>query len=100
MSSVHVSVRPAPAGAGLFSYPYAGRHLLGLEGMSRETILDILDRAEHYRERFRTDGRPTDELAGLTVCNAFFEDSTRTRVSFEIAEKRLGALAVGFSAAG
>jgi aspartate carbamoyltransferase catalytic subunit len=100
MSSTHVSARPAPAGAGRFSYPSAGRHLLGLEGMSRDTILDILDAAELFRERFRAGGAPTNELAGLTVCNAFFEDSTRTRVSFEIAEKRLGALAVGFAAAG
>jgi aspartate carbamoyltransferase catalytic subunit len=68
--------------------------------MSRDAILEILDSAERYRARFRAGGPTSDELAGLTVCNAFFEDSTRTRVSFEIAEKRLGALTVGFSSAG
>ena len=103
MQTTHVEPRPAPAGAGLFSSPAfrTRHHLLALEGMSREEILALLDAADRWRERFRScDRRPTDTLAGVTVCNAFFEDSTRTRVSFELAERRLGAVPVSFSADG
>ncbi len=99
MTYPHVSVhRPAPAGAGRFSSPV--EHLLGLEGLSRDTLLGWLDDATRWRERLRQGVPSTDVLAGKMVCNAFFEDSTRTRVSFEIAEQRLGAHTVGFTTAG
>ena len=101
MSSTLESARPVPTGIGVVSSPdLRHRHLFGLEGLSRDEIVEILDRTEHYRARFRADRRPGTELAGVTILNAFFEDSTRTRVSFEIAERRLGALAVGFATAG
>ena len=67
------------------------RHLLTLEGMNPAIVSDILDRAEGY---LRDPGHPAaraDSLAGQTIANLFFENSTRTRTSFEIAGKRLGA---------
>ena len=67
------------------------RHLITLEGLARETLTMILDRAEGYR---RVPGQPAyegRELAGVTVANLFYEPSTRTRASFELAGRRLGA---------
>jgi aspartate carbamoyltransferase catalytic subunit len=67
------------------------RHLLTLEGLSREEILGLLELAEtHVRPRGEPPARGTS-LAGRTVANLFFEPSTRTRVSFELAAARLGA---------
>ncbi len=95
---------PAPVGAGIFFAPSVAirdRHLIGLEGMSAAAILEILDEADQFRARWRTEGKaPTHELSGVEVGNAFFEDSTRTRVSFELAEKRLGATLTTFTAGG
>src|SRR5436309_3162745 len=85
----------APRGAGLFST--RERDLLGLEGIARETLLELLAEGQHCRELLDRPGSASQELAGITVCNAFFENSTRTRVSFELAERRLGAIAVSFS---
>ena len=99
MTSTMMSA-PAPSGAGLSLSLSDRRHLLGLEGMGREELTELLDAAAHWRERTRARALPIDRLSRLTVCNAFFEDSTRTRVSFELAEKRLGAVAVSFSSAG
>ncbi len=67
------------------------RHLLGIEGLGREEIVDLLDRAE---AEILTDGGATKKktiLAGQTLINLFFEASTRTQSSFELAGKRLGA---------
>jgi aspartate carbamoyltransferase catalytic subunit len=76
----------------LFSRP----HLLGIEGLTAADILSILDEAEQWvafnRGARKADGR----LAGLTQINAFFENSTRTLFSFEIAGKRLGAQVSSF----
>jgi len=76
------------------------RHLLALEGMPRETLLALL--ADAARERaWLALGEPNrPDLAGVTVVLAFIEDSTRTRTSFEIAARRLGANVVVFSPAG
>ena len=88
----------ARGSAGLFLYPDR-RHLLGLEGIPRDELLALLEEAQRYRAMLDRPGESTRELAGVTVCNAFFENSTRTRVSFELAEQRLSATAVSFSAA-
>ena len=67
------------------------RHLITLDGLDREALTGILDRAESYR---RLPGQPAyegRELAGTTVANLFFEPSTRTRASFDLASRRLGA---------
>lgn len=71
------------------------RHLTTLEGLDRTTLTRLLDRAEAIRR----DGAPRDLLAGRTVLNLFFEHSTRTRTSFELAAKRLGADVVNFDVA-
>ena len=90
---------PPPDRAGPFSSPTDARHLLALEGMPRATLLELLEAANRFRGRMDAEpGAVTGELAGVTVCNAFFESSTRTRVSFELAERRLGATAVSFAA--
>ncbi|MEM8658801.1 MAG: aspartate carbamoyltransferase catalytic subunit, partial [Pseudomonadota bacterium] len=67
------------------------RHLLGIEGLSPPDILTLLDLAETHAQQNRTPQRPEQTLAGLTQINMFFENSTRTQASFEIAGKRLGA---------
>jgi aspartate carbamoyltransferase catalytic subunit len=67
------------------------RHLVTLDGLPRDTLTAILDRADSYR---RFPGQPAyegRELAGVTVANLFFEPSTRTRASFDLAGRRLGA---------
>lgn len=68
------------------------RHLLTLEELDRAALIRLLDRAE----RFRSDGAPRDLLAGRTVLTLFFEPSTRTRTSFVLASKRLGADTLNF----
>src|SRR5262245_4609741 len=98
--AILVDDAPAPIGAGAFLQVPAPRHLLGLEGVSRESLVDLLDRATDYRERLRTPRWVSDELKGVAICNAFFEDSTRTRVSFELAEQRLGAIHTTFTVSG
>jgi aspartate carbamoyltransferase catalytic subunit len=75
------------------------RHLLGLEGMSRKDVTFILDTAEHFKEILARPIRIVPTLRGVTVVNLFYEPSTRTRISFELAEKRLSAEVVNFSAA-
>jgi len=66
-------------------------HLLGIEGLSAASITTIIDRAEHYVALNRAAAKHSDALAGLTQINIFFEPSTRTQASFELAGKRLGA---------
>ncbi len=67
------------------------RHLLGIEGLTRETALMLLDKADEFHALGRLPTRKGQALAGKTVVNLFFEASTRTRASFELAGKRLSA---------
>ena len=67
------------------------QHLLTLEGLERRTLVDLLDRAQRFCVRPGTVVKRHDLLAGRTVANLFFEPSTRTRASFELAARRLGA---------
>ncbi|RKY60898.1 MAG: aspartate carbamoyltransferase [Candidatus Neomarinimicrobiota bacterium] len=76
------------------------KHLLGLENVSREDINTILDTAFSFREVLDRPIKKVPTLKGVTVANLFFENSTRTRISFELAEKRLSADTVNFSASG
>ncbi len=75
------------------------RHLLGIEGLTAAEITYLLDLADGYVELNRRAGGKRDILDGLTVINLFFESSTRTRTSFELAAKRLGADVVNMSIA-
>jgi len=67
------------------------RHLLGIEGLSREEISGLLDLAEEFVELNRQIEKKRTSLRGRTQINLFFESSTRTQSSFELAGKRLGA---------
>ncbi|MEE8506323.1 MAG: aspartate carbamoyltransferase catalytic subunit [Kiloniellales bacterium] len=80
-----------------FGYPH--RHLLGIEGLSADEISFLLDLAENYVELSRRKEKKTTLLRGLTAINLFFESSTRTRTSFELAAKRLGADVINMSVA-
>ncbi|AOZ72620.1 aspartate carbamoyltransferase [Boudabousia tangfeifanii] len=75
------------------------KHLLSTFDLSKETAVALLDHAEELASRISQD-RQLDLLAGKTVANLFFEDSTRTRLSFELAAHQLGARVMNFSAAG
>ena len=70
---------------------FAKRHLLGIEPLHPTEITTLLDLADRYAEQGRGGAKHGDALAGLTQINMFFENSTRTQASFEIAGKRLGA---------
>ncbi|WGI22740.1 aspartate carbamoyltransferase catalytic subunit [Amylibacter sp. IMCC11727] len=70
---------------------FTAKHLLGIENLSRDDIVSILDLAEQYVALNRQPHKRTDALVGMTQINMFFENSTRTQASFEIAGKRLGA---------
>ncbi|MDT5294149.1 MAG: aspartate carbamoyltransferase catalytic subunit [Acidobacteriota bacterium] len=75
------------------------RHLLGIRGLSAGEITHILDTAETFREISERDIKKVPTLRGRTVINLFFEPSTRTRTSFEIAGKRLSADVINVSSA-
>ena len=70
---------------------FTQKHLLGIEGLAQSAILEILDTAEKYADLNLKTHKRVDVLAGLTQINMFFENSTRTQASFELAGKRLGA---------
>ncbi len=80
--------------------PALGKDLLGLEGLTREQILAVLDTAEPFKEISERPIKKVPVLRGKTIVNAFFENSTRSRISFEFAEKRLSADTVNFAAGG
>ena len=77
--------------------PLSSRHLLGLETTPKDDIKLILDTATTFKEVLERPIKRVPTLQGKTVVNLFYENSTRTRISFELAEKRLSADAVNFS---
>ncbi len=77
-----------------------GRHLLGLEGVPKQDITLILDTAASFKEVLERPIKKVPPLQGKTIVNLFFESSTRTRISFELAERRLSADVVNFAAQG
>jgi aspartate carbamoyltransferase catalytic subunit len=79
---------------------FAHHHLLGIRDLSAEDVLQILDAAEFFIEVSRRPVRKVPTLRGKTVINMFFEASTRTRTSFELAGKRLSADVVNISSSG
>ncbi len=76
---------------------YPHKHLLGIEGLHPHEIAHLLDLAESYVLLNRQGKTQRDLLRGRTLINLFFEDSTRTRTSFELAGKRLGADVINMS---
>lgn len=78
--------------------PWGERHLLGLEKLSAEQILTVLDLADHFDQITNGGSGKLDLLRGLVVANLFFENSTRTKTSFNLAARRLGADTVDFNA--
>ena len=78
----------------------SSRHLLGLQGIPKEDIQTILDTANTFREILERPIKKVPTLQGKTIVNLFYESSTRTRISFELAEKRLSADAINFSISG
>ncbi len=76
---------------------FTHRHLLGIEGLSRDDILTVLSCAETYITKNRAPDKKHPLLKGRTLINLFYENSTRTRSSFELAGKRLGADVINMS---
>lgn len=74
-------------------------HLLGIKYLKREDIELIFQTADHFKEVINRPIKKVPSLRDVTIANLFFENSTRTRLSFELAEKRLSADVVNFSAA-
>ena len=74
------------------------KHLLGLEGYPVENIDTIIETAFRFREVLERPIKKVPSLQGKTIVNLFYEDSTRTRISFELAQKRLSADTINFSA--
>ena len=84
-----------PSGSDAFPH----KHLLGIAGLQKWEILYILKEAQQWVALNRSGpAKHDDRLSGLTIINAFFENSTRTLLSFEIAGKRLGADVVNMRA--
>ena len=77
--------------------PLKGKHLLDTQNLTREDINSILDMAESFKEISTRQIKKVPALRGRTIINLFFEPSTRTRTSFEIAGKRLSADVINIS---
>lgn len=72
-------------------------HLLGIKGLHESQIHTIFETADNFLNLLQSPVKKTPALRDITIANLFFENSTRTRVSFELAEKRLGADVINFS---
>jgi len=81
-------------------YDFNHKHLLGLADYCREDILYVLDQARYFREILDRPVPKVPTLRDKTIVNLFYESSTRTRLSFELAQKRMGADVVNFSTGG
>ncbi|MEQ6118435.1 aspartate carbamoyltransferase catalytic subunit [Reichenbachiella sp. MALMAid0571] len=76
------------------------RHLLGIKDISREDIEMIFETADNFKKIINRPIKKVPSLRDITIANVFFENSTRTKLSFELAEKRLSADVVNFSSSG
>ena len=83
----------------LDSRAFPHRHLLGIEGLSPDDITLLLDKSEGYVDQNRQADKKRSLLRGRTIMNVFFENSTRTRTSFEVAGKRLGGDVINMAVA-
>ena len=73
------------------------RHLLGIKNLTKEDISLILSTAEQFKEVLQRPVKKVPSLRDVTIVNLFYENSTRTRFSFELAEKRLSADTINFA---
>ena len=73
-------------------------HLLGIKYLNKEDIQLIFENADHFKEVINRPIKKVPSLRDITIANLFFENSTRTKLSFELAEKRLSADVINFSA--
>ncbi|MEY2647592.1 MAG: hypothetical protein RL282_305, partial [Bacteroidota bacterium] len=78
----------------------SSKHLLGIRDLHREDITLILDTARQFKDVLQRPIKKVPSLRDVTIVNLFYENSTRTRISFELAEKRLSADTINFSASG
>lgn len=78
----------------------SSKHLLGIRNLTKEDISLILQTATQFKEVLQRPIKKVPSLRDITIVNLFFENSTRTRISFELAEKRLSADTISFSASG
>jgi aspartate carbamoyltransferase catalytic subunit len=76
------------------------KHLLGIKDLTKEDINLILSTAENFKEVIQRPIKKVPSLRDITIVNLFYENSTRTRISFELAEKRLSADTINFTASG
>src|SRR5215211_8795752 len=76
------------------------RHLLGIKDLTKDDISQILSTAKQFKEVLQRPIKKVPSLRDVTIVNLFYENSTRTRISFELAEKRLSADTINFSASG
>src|ERR1700709_1300542 len=76
------------------------KHLIGLKYLQKSDIDLIFQTADNFKEVLQRPIKKVPSLRDITIANLFFEDSTRTRISFELAEKRLSADTINFSASG
>lgn len=79
---------------------FSSRHLLGIKYITESDIRLIFDTADNFKEVINRPIKKVPSLRDITIANLFFENSTRTRISFELAEKRLSADVINFSASG
>ncbi len=77
---------------------FSSKHLLGIKNLTKEDIQQVFEQADHFKEVLRRPIKKVPSLRDVTIANLFFENSTRTRISFELAEKRLSADTLNFSA--
>ena len=75
------------------------KHLLGIKYLKEKDIQLIFETADHFKEVINRSIKKVPSLRDITIANIFFESSTRTKLSFELAEKRLSADVINFSAA-
>ncbi len=76
------------------------KHLLGIKDLQKEDIETLLDTARQFKDVLQRPVKKVPSLRDITIVNLFYENSTRTRISFELAEKRLSADTINFSASG
>ncbi len=76
------------------------KHLLGIKDLTEQDIQLILETTANFKEIINRPIKKVPSLRDITIANIFFENSTRTKLSFELAEKRLSADVVNFSASG